>query len=589
MRTDYALIIAKHAKVGDDARGLVADRLLGLGLEPIALRPSMLLFTSGNRLAWEEKGIILGTLFDRNFSRALDPQVVKQACADPAAFVTRFWGSYLIVDFAERDRPRLLRDPGGMLGCYYVENRDWLVAASNLDILRMIGVGDLSINWSALGRHLRAPDFRGRETCVTDLHELEPGDQLIVDREQSRCESLWSPWDFAARNMQYATEAEAIEDIGRICRGVVCAWASSATGIVVELSGGLDSSIVAAALSKSETPFRCVTYATHEYCGDERDTAALVASHLGRELQIGSFDLERVDLLKSNASHLPRPVTRAFEQSIDALAIEAARACGADMFMHGGGGDNVFCYLQSTAPALDRLRWEGPRRGVAKTLGDICDLAGCSIWQALDQAIRRWAMPDPVYRWQEDRRFLGQSCLGLKLSPHPWFQSGQDTPPGKRAHAALLLCIRNAVDAFGSARGIPVVAPLLSQPLVEACLRVPSWWWCRGGQNRVVAREAFRDLLPQQTIDRRTKGTPDSFAVRLFEAQRANIQDMLLDGMLAQRHLLDCDALRTVLEKPGPVIGHDFLRILALVDVEAWVRVQAEAVKASPWPPPSAF
>ncbi|MGK4422636.1 asparagine synthase-related protein, partial [Klebsiella pneumoniae] len=58
---------------------------------------------------------------------------------------------------------------------------------------------------------------------------------------------------------------------------------------------------------------------------------------------------------------------------------------------------------------------------------------------------------------------------------------------------------------------LPTVSPLLSQPLVETCLGVPSWLWFEGGRNRVVARRAFAGDLPADVIWRRSKGTPDSF------------------------------------------------------------------------------
>lgn len=47
---------------------------------------------------------------------------------------------------------------------------------------------------------------------------------------------------------------------------------------------------------------------------------------------------------------------------------------------------------------------------------------------------------------------------------------------------------------------------------------------------------------------------------------------MLLGGVLASRGLLDTELLAQVLDNRGPVTGHDFFRIMRLVDVEAWVR-----------------
>jgi asparagine synthase (glutamine-hydrolysing) len=45
-----------------------------------------------------------------------------------------------------------------------------------------------------------------------------------------------------------------------------------------------------------------------------------------------------------------------------------------------------------------------------------------------------------------------------------------------------------------------------------------------------------------------------------------------MDGVLARQGIVDREALSRVLADPSPVKGHDHLRILSLVDVEAWAR-----------------
>src|SRR3546814_8257227 len=49
------------------------------------------------------------------------------------------------------------------------------------------------------------------------------------------------------------------------------------------------------------------------------------------------------------------------------------------------------------------------------------------------------------------------------------------------------------------------VHPLMSQPIIEACLSVPSWEACRGGSDRSFTRRAFTGDLPPTVIERRIK------------------------------------------------------------------------------------
>jgi asparagine synthase (glutamine-hydrolysing) len=100
--------------------------------------------------------------------------------------------------------------------------------------------------------------------------------------------------------------------------------------------------------------------------------------------------------------------------------------------------------------------------------------------------------------------------------------------------------------------------------------------WCSGGNNRAVARQAFADVLPSAIIDRRGKGSPDSFVIEIFEANRGALQALLEDGLLASHGLLDSDRVRAVLADTAPVRGSAYGRVMQLADVEAWARSWTE-------------
>jgi asparagine synthase (glutamine-hydrolysing) len=155
---------------------------------------------------------------------------------------------------------------------------------------------------------------------------------------------------------------------------------------------------------------------------------------------------------------------------------------------------------------------------------------------------------------------------------HPWLDAPADALPGKAAHVAMLTRIQGTIDGFSRLEAPPQINPLLSQPIVEACLRIPTWQWCEGGQNRAVARLAFREDLPPRIVNRRSKGGPDSFAFDVIEANRALLREQLLEGVLAQRGLLDLKALENCLDARRWIQRDDYVRLSALAEAEAWVR-----------------
>ena len=129
------------------------------------------------------------------------------------------------------------------------------------------------------------------------------------------------------------------------------------------------------------------------------------------------------------------------------------------------------------------------------------------------------------------------------------------------------------VESFDPSSELPLVSPLITQPVIETCIRIPSWWWYERGFNRAVARNAFTEFLPAAITERRSKGGLDSFIAELFQHHRASIAASLLDGVLVERGLLNRAAVAAALSEQGPVQSIDFMRIMRLVDVEVWGEV----------------
>ena len=119
---------------------------------------------------------------------------------------------------------------------------------------------------------------------------------------------------------------------------------------------------------------------------------------------------------------------------------------------------------------------------------------------------------------------------------------------------------------------VAALHPLLAQPILEACLRIPSWLWVRGGRDRAVARAAFRGLLPDATLARRSKGHLASLFMTGYLAARPQLEDLLLEGRLTAAGLLDRDAIREYLRRDGRPDDSGYMRLLDLVSTETWLR-----------------
>lgn len=523
-------------------------------------------------------GLLIGALFKRGCARPLLLDQSEQAAAVASGgetLIRQYWGAYVAV-IADRDCStiHLVRAPLGDLPCYWTRVGETLIFATDVALLRAAGADALSIDPPALLRQLAAENLRRPETCLEQVREVPGGTRMSVGKSGSRAIQLWSPWSFAQADRQLRDPAESERRVRDAALHCVQARAAQFGPVLLKLSGGLDSSIVAACLHAAGADFTALNLVTRDPSGDERDHARAVAGALGIRLIESVREAAEVDLEHSAAARLPRPTACGFAQESARLAAAAAELTDSRALFDGGGGDNLFCSIQSARPVADCLLSpdsDGQFWACARTIAELAQASIARVaWRAFLLSRRR----SPSYSWPLDLRFLSSQARAQVRAAldHPWLAAPTGTLPGKAAHVALIAGTQSVVEGFDAEALLPSCSPLIAQPVVEACLAVPSWQWFEDGDNRAIARRAFARLLPERTVRRRSKGAPDCFIAEIYESNRAVIRTMLMDGALRRLGLLDTAALSMTLGNEAPVEGHDYLRIMQLVDAEAWAR-----------------
>ncbi|CAN5666021.1 lasso peptide isopeptide bond-forming cyclase [soil metagenome] len=487
--------------------------------------------------------------------------------------IDRYWGSYIaLLTEQGRNGIDVIRSPFGELPCFHVTIGDMTILASDLTLLIGTGLYKPRLDHAALVRHLAASDVRRHETCLDGLSELRGGERLTIDRQKSRT-TLWSPWTMASSDRQMDDIDDAHQRLHDTARYCVSEQVPRAAKPLLMLSGGLDSSIVAACLAGRATDFAGLTFVTDAAAGDERRFARAVADRFGVPLLEGRLAVGDVDLSVSAATHLPRPLARSFEQCTRKLIAAGSEAAEASCIINGGGGDNIFCSLQSAAPVADCLLDPNGKGHFWRVTREVADFTQASMWKVARAAWLRARSGRP-FRRDPDLSYLSlqaAAAAGGALD-HPWLAGAPGTFPGKSAQVALLIGAQAVAEDNDPLSPIASTAVLVAQPLVETCLRIPSWRWFDRGCNRAAARHAFAAELPAEIAWRRTKGTPDSFLIQILDANRALVRETLLDGLLTELDVLDRAAIAAVLDDPRPARGHSFARIMRLVDAEVWAR-----------------
>ncbi|WP_066763128.1 asparagine synthase-related protein [Sphingobium sp. CCH11-B1] len=465
-----------------------------------------------------------------------------------------------------------MRDPSGGLPAYIAGAAGSCLIGSDPEIIAATGYWAPAISWDDLAIHLYMRGLPRPVTPLAGLSELLPGTACNICDAAMLVEELWSPWDHIQPKTS-SDSAHQAEVLLRTIQNVVAAWSSRYPSILIGVSGGLDSSIVAATIPARRTAVTGVTLVTDDPDGDERSFTRLLGEGTGIEILDVAYEPADIDLGTSCVAHLARPIGRSHALAYDRAMHRIARERGIDAFFSGNGGDNIFYYTQSANPIADRLLTHGIGIGLLQTWRDVCRLTGCT---PVEAALASWGSirtRGRGYQWRPDPRFLHcdlSANLARLRGAHPWLEDSRAHLPGKAAHIAALLRIQSGLEGYD--RRLPaMINPLMSQPVLETCLAAPSWMWVEGGRDRALARSAFWRILPRGILERRSKGGPDGFANQIISVHRAEIIDRLTSGHLARQKIIDCDAIVSTLCNDAPNLGTDQARLLSLVDTEAWV------------------
>ena len=522
-------------------------------------------------------GVVIGQLWDRSdaisrrsmLDEVTSAEVRRSRCA---SLLTGFWGAYVaFVVSTDGLTLQVLRDPSGAVACYRISAYGLIVVVSDLETARGLGILHPHIDWGYITQHIAFGGLRVARTGLKNLIEVLPGTGLTLGARDPEPRLVWRPGDFTCREQQIFDPQEAVQLVANETRRCVTRLAQAYGTIVLELSGGLDSSIICASLEGRSDTY-AVNCATRRPEGDERRYARAAAEAASLSLTEINLDRHAIDFLKPPTSWLARPGRAAALEAIDKAFLTFGQTHEATAFFSGGGGDNVYCYLKSAAPVVDRLRVEGLGWGLVRTAFDLSRLHGTTVWSVAAQAAKLALRAGGATRSKPRTALLDPDTLSDAPEPHPWLEGSGVELPGRYRHVHSIAWILGLLDGHERSRYAPMVFPLLSQPVLEACLRIPTWLWVEGGIDRSIARQAFKGQVPPMILARRNKGRIDREIAAAYDTQREALSEHLLGGLLAEHRVINVAAVEKALKEPWDARQGSFSTILSLADAETWAR-----------------
>jgi asparagine synthase (glutamine-hydrolysing) len=510
-----------------------------------------------------------------------DTEVVLNACAAWGPDALRRFDAIWAIGFVDLEARtgHLSRDPFGVKPLYYAHYDGRLVFANELATLRRIPDLPTEVDRQALGLYLTLGWIPHPFTICRGVRKLPPGHLLRFDSngpmEPERycqlppCGTGLSPVSGCGTGV---SPVESPPDYPTACAHVRELIQSAVDRQMVAdvpvgafLSGGLDSSVVVAALAAAghrRIKTFSIGYAEHPRY-DETRYARLVADHFGAEHH--AFQLTFADVLKAIPpllDHMGEPF--ADSSLVPTSLVSKYTREHVTVALSGDGGDELFGgywrylghhYLARYAhiPALlragliepllrllpsarttrrlDRIR-QFQKLLRAQDAGDAIDrhLAWARLLEPelaadLLGGERAQEAADEISRMYHEAAAAGGSSAlsGSPLAPRP---SPLLSPLDGILRADLAIGLPAdmlfKVDLASMFHSLEVRVPLLSTDLVEYVSGLPMEYKIRGTQRKRILTDAFRDALPEAILSRRKMG----FEVPVGEFLRHELREL---------------------------------------------------------------
>jgi asparagine synthase (glutamine-hydrolysing) len=568
----------------DGGVGLGHARLSILDLSPLGHQPMVsrdsrwVMVFNGEVYNFLEIRKELETL-GRSFRGTGDSEVILEAFAEwgPAA-VRRFIGMFAIALWSRADRKLyLLRDRLGVKPLYYGRNGNSLWFGSELKALRAFKHWSPQLDRSAISDYFRYGYIAEPRAIYQDVFKLPPGHWLELGPDgQKKLESYWSVLD-AAVNRRQGSEQELAEELKTLMIDAFRYRMIADVPVGVFLSGGIDSSTLAAILQRhAGQQIKTFTIGYDEAAYDESSHAERVARHLGTEHTTRILKVnDAMRILPKWGDLYDEPFGD--NSGIPTLLVSQVASESVKVVLSADGGDELFSGYTSYTGMFARKRKLGviPRWLRAITVATLRELPIDQIDNLL--ATRRWpaAFNHPlrrrttaplakirdylqmrtigemfdqamsVWSYDEQRRLLGWDGRPAR--------SNCDIYPGEDGeklclwdlHHYLPGDILTKVDRATMAVSIEGREPFLDHRLVEFAFSLP-FRLRRGPYGpKHLLRKVLYQYVPREYVDRPKQG----FDIPMHQWLAVLSDEHLEPSLISAQGIFDSQVVRSLLAR----------------------------------------
>jgi asparagine synthase (glutamine-hydrolysing) len=504
------------------------------------------------------------------------------------AFVQQLNGQFAIALWdARRRRLLLARDRVGVRPLFVQQDGDRLLFASEIKAILAASTRPRRLDMHGLAQIFTFWSTVGERTAFEGIRSIPPSCMLRIEEGRQTLERYWT-WQFPARQGHLRISFEtAAQEVRRLLTDAVRLQLRADVPVGAYLSGGLDSSIIAALVrERSEVPLRTFSVAFDDPEFDESAHQQAMVAHLGTEhtsvrcthRDIGSGFSRLIE-------HAETPVLRTAPVPLMILS-DHVRQSGFKVVLTGEGADEVFGGYDLFKEAQIRRFWarqpDSPCR--PQLLSRLYPYLrhspvgkGAQAQSFFGQGLADVASPSYAHaqRWATTRRLLGflsadarAALAGVDVEADlhrqlpAVFEDWAGLSRDQFVEVETLLCgylLSSQGDRVAMANSVEGRVPFLDHNVIEFANQLPPNYKLRGLKEKAVLRKSVEDLLPASILDRvkQPYRAPDNQSFFRGGAGEELVQALLNRAVLERAGYFDSAMVGRLVDKcrAGRAIG----------------------------------
>lgn len=502
---------------------------------------------------------------------------------------------------SRRARLVLARDPLGQKPLFFARMGDDFLFASEIKAILAADRRARELDSHSLHDYLSLRFVPSPRTMLRHIHKLPPAHIAVV---QGADVTLKRYWQLSFYDKLDLSEEEMVAALDAKLAETVASHLVSDVPVGALLSGGMDSSMVAALMARQTQPaFSTFSIGVQEQDFDELPFARQVADHIQARQIAQTIAPDVVHLLPAIIWHLDEP-----SDPIAACQFAAAQLAArhVKVVLGGDGGDELFAGFDRY---LGLLRLERHRR-LSRLLGTnlvgqlVSGISESFAYKSTTQKLRwahqlsrqdslgrRYAEATCFFRFNHaDKQALFTADLWAAVAQ--WDSADEIAgqvngapaadPVDQMLYADYMTRLPEhslmLTDRMAMAHGLELRSPFLDHRLVEFMAMVPSQLKIRDHELKHILRQVAKHYLPAGIVNRPKQGFMFPVAYWFRDRLYPLLKSLLPNGRLVQERLLRPQAVLRLLEEHRSSRIDHHVRLWMLLNLELWYQMYIDQV-----------